>query len=156
MSDADDRIRQLHQELDAADTKIASQIGQLTSRWQLRGGPVRISAVVSSGRITWVIIVFNTVCLVLGAVLIISGGATRIALGIAIVVGAVFSFGAFLTQFWAVAVTRELETGDRLFADSRFKDLKLLINERERLSQQISDAQAEQLPPAQEDHPSPG
>lgn len=106
MDPDEDRAALSHQ-LISAEQELERQI---LLRIGLSGlGPIRFRA--SSGRITTGYIAFNFVCLAVGFVLITYRGTPR-DIGIAVAAGAIFAFGAFAAQWWAVVVQRELSIRD--------------------------------------------
>ena len=74
--------------------------------WQFRMGPVRLSGYFNSMRFARYFVGFHVVIALVGAGLIFFGGSPR-DLGMAMVVGALFGFGAFLAQVWTVQVEKE-------------------------------------------------
>jgi hypothetical protein len=76
------------------------------SGWQFHMGPIRLSGYFTSMRFARYFVGFHIVVGVAGAVLIFFGGPPR-DLGMAMVVGALFGFGAFLAQVWTVQVEKE-------------------------------------------------
>ena len=69
-------------------------------------------------------------------------GATQ-ALGVALIVGGLFSFGAFVAQIWSAAVQREAEAFDRAFDegdhDIRRTDLRRLAKAWWELSERVTE-----------------
>jgi hypothetical protein len=105
--DPDEHRAALSQQLISAEQELERQI---VLRIGLSGlGPIRFRA--SSGWITIGYIIFNLACLAVGFVLITYPGTPR-DIGIAVVAGAIFAFGAFAAQWWAVLVQRELSIRD--------------------------------------------
>jgi hypothetical protein len=78
-------------------------------------------------------------CLVAGVVFIPFGGALQ-SLGIALIVGSLFSFGAFVAQFWAIQVEKEREVFNRAF-DTTCKDIR--YKEFQRLGKRVWDLSEE-------------
>lgn len=77
------------------------------STWHFYVGPVGVSARFNSMRFARYFVAFHLLVAASGAVLIfISDGAPR-DLGLALVVGALFGFGAFIAQVWSAQVDRE-------------------------------------------------
>jgi hypothetical protein len=80
--------------------------------------------------------------LALGIVLSLLGRSLE-SLGVALVVGAIFSFGAFISQFWAVSSQREFETRTAVFGE--IDELKARFNEEVRpLVERIRAPEAQQ------------
>lgn len=76
--------------------------------WQVRGGPVHVHRRLGSQFFAKLFILINVVMWTTGAVLIFVGEKAS-DLGIAMVVGATFSFATFLTEVWTQTVDREEE-----------------------------------------------
>ncbi|TCC40990.1 hypothetical protein [Kribbella speibonae] len=76
------------------------------SGWQFRMGPVRLRGYFNSMRFARYFVGFHIVVGLAGAALIFFGGSPR-DLGMAMVVGALFGFGAFLAQVWTMQVEKE-------------------------------------------------
>jgi hypothetical protein len=76
------------------------------SGWQFHVGPIRLSGYFNSMRFARYFVGFHIGVGAAGTVLIFFGGAPR-DLGVAMVVGALFGFGAFLAQVWTVQVEME-------------------------------------------------
>ncbi|GAB3512506.1 hypothetical protein [Phytohabitans suffuscus] len=74
--------------------------------WQIRIGPVRLARRVWSMHFFFTFTLFHIGAGVVGGVFIFMREPFR-SLGIAIVVGALFAFGSFLTQVWAQSVEKE-------------------------------------------------
>jgi hypothetical protein len=76
--------------------------------WRMDLGRIRVHRRYSSQTFAKVFVSFNAVLFVVGVALSFAGG-TVASLGVAVVVGALFSFGSFLTEVWSQAVDREQE-----------------------------------------------
>ena len=74
--------------------------------WQFAAGPVYVRGAFSSMRLARYFIVFHLLVWVVGGVLILTDGPAR-ELGMALVVGALFGFGAFVSQVWTLQVQKE-------------------------------------------------
>ena len=78
------------------------------ANWQLRLGPWKaLDRPFGSQSITWIFLCDHRFASGFGARMNLTDRERE--LGIAITFGAIFVFGSFLTQFWAVAVQREHE-----------------------------------------------
>lgn len=139
MNDFTSNINQLRKELQDAEDEFWREFGKSAQRWQITLGPVHISASIGSGFITRTYVLFNACCLIAGAILALLGGIAT-SLGVALVVGALFSFGAFLTQFWAVAAEREHSTLALIDRDEVAARLKQLADKRSALAELIDDS----------------
>jgi hypothetical protein len=78
------------------------------------------------------LLLFNMVCFAVGVAFIFLNGTLRV-LGISLVVGGLFSFGTFMTQWWDHAWQIENNTKDRAFNfgyhDKRYAELQRLAKE---------------------------
>jgi hypothetical protein len=68
-------------------------------------------------------------CLILGLTFVFFKGTAQ-TIGISLIVGGLFSFGAFVAQFWSAAMQRETQAIDRAFdegsQDIRYIELRRL------------------------------
>jgi hypothetical protein len=120
--DAQARKSQLQEELRLAEEAFQAEHDNLLGVWQFGFSKLRIRAAVDSEFITLTYVLFNLLCFVAGVVFIPFGGALQ-SLGIALIVGGLFSFGAFVAQFWAIQVGKEREVFNRAF-DTTYKDIR--------------------------------
>ena len=128
-------------QLKSVDYEMQKEIRRRSSQgWGL--GPIRFEA--SSGIITIGYIAFHAACFVIGIVLITLGGIPR-DVGIAVVVGALFAFGSFMAQWWAVVVQREISVRDAADQESDAALWRELTLRRARISRQIEAFNATQL-----------
>ena len=82
------------------------------SGWHFAAGPVYLRGAFSSMRLARYFVAFHVLVGVVGGALIFSDGPAR-ELGMALVVGALFAFGAFVSQLWAVQVQHERGDANR-------------------------------------------
>jgi hypothetical protein len=138
VDDSSAELDRLHEQLQAADEALKAALLRTAGEWKIVIGPVRLQAVVGTNSILLVYALFNTVCLTAGVVFSFARG-TLASLGLALVVGALFSFGAFVAQFWAVTHQRESETVDRAYGgdDEITVNLKRLVKKRAELVDRI-------------------
>jgi hypothetical protein len=120
--DAKARKSHSQEELRLAEEALRAEYDRQLGMWQFGFGKLRIRAAVHSQFITFTYVLFNLLCFVAGIVFIPFGGALQ-SLGVALIVGGLFSFGAFVSQFWAIQVEREREVFDRAF-DVTYKDIR--------------------------------
>jgi hypothetical protein len=106
MDDLSRQRDQLEKELQGASEAFNREYKSITSTWQVALGPVPITATLSSEPISWIYIAFNVACFAVGVAFIFLNGTFRI-LGISLVVGGLFSFGTFMTQWWDHAWQRQ-------------------------------------------------
>jgi len=131
--DAEARRSQLREELSRAERELQAEYVRLLGTWQFCFGRMRIRAAVHSGFITAIYVLFNLLCFVVGVVFVPFGGALQ-SLGLALIVGGLFAFGAFVAQFWAIQVEKEREVFNRAF-DATCKDIR--YKEFQRLGKKI-------------------
>jgi hypothetical protein len=95
--------------------------------WQLKAGPVSLHGALTSSQITWLYILFNAACIAAGVALVFFKGYLQ-TLGISLIVGGLFSFGAFAAQLWSVALQEENKVFDRAYdpacRDPRYSELQ--------------------------------
>ena len=118
-------LDRLYEELRMAEDAFSREFHSEVMTWRYSVGPVRLRAVATSKLITNVYILFNIICFVAGVIFIFIGGITA-SLGVALVVGALFSFGAFIAQLWNVAQQREYEVLNNIFGRSKTAHLREL------------------------------
>ena len=82
------------------------------SYWGARYGPVRLQARMSSLRIAQVFITFCALTFGVGAAFTFLDGTRE--LGIAMVVGAMFTAGSVIVQYWALRTAVEISADERL------------------------------------------
>ena len=137
--DTQARKSQLQEELRLAEEAFRTEYDGLLGAWQLGVSKLRVRAAVHSQFITLTYVLFNLLCFVAGVVFIPFGGALQ-SLGIALIVGGLFSFGAFVAQFWAIQVEKEREVFNRAF-DTTYKDIR--YKEFQRLGKRVWDLSEE-------------
>lgn len=124
----DDQER-LREELHVVNRAFGKEAKRLLPKWRLSFGPVVLQSSVDPENIARIYILFNIACLVAGIILIFFKGTFQV-LGIALIVGGLFSFGAFVAQLWTVAVQRGHETLDRAigraYDDEKYAELRRL------------------------------
>jgi hypothetical protein len=85
-------------------------------RWSFHLGPFKIKRHVSAMLIVQVYVVFNVACFFSGVGIAFIGGVFTV-IGTALIVGALFSFGAFVAQFWTVRVQQDIDLNRKLYQD---------------------------------------
>jgi hypothetical protein len=141
MTDPNEARVVLSQQLKLVEQEKQRQIRRRTAEgWGL--GPIRFAA--PSGLITIGYIAFHVTCLAVGIVLIIHGGTPK-DIGIAVVVGAIFAFGSFMAQWWAVVVQRELSVRDAANQESDAALWHELALQRADISRQLAALEVSQL-----------
>ena len=122
---------ELHHELRLAAERLWAEYRRVGPKWSA-GNPTRPQVRINSALFAMIYVLFNSVCLILGLIFVFFKGAGQ-ALGISLVVGSLFSFGAFVAQFWSAAMQREADAVDRAFdaadQDIRYTDLRRLAKD---------------------------
>ena len=122
---------ELNHELRLAAERLWTEYRRVGPKWSA-GNPTRLQVRINSALFAMIYVLFNSVCLILGLIFVFFKGATQ-ALGISLVVGSLFSFGAFVAQFWSAAMQREADAIDRAFdaanQDIRYTDLRRLAKD---------------------------
>ena len=112
----------------------------MASTWQPGIGSLKVNATLDSDLISGIYILFNVVCFAAGIAFIFLNGTFRV-LGISLVVGGLFSFGTFMTQWWDHAWQRQNNTIDRAFNfgyhDMRYAELQRLAKEYAKLYDEL-------------------
>jgi hypothetical protein len=96
-----EKAQALREQLEAVYEKFNRTVGQPSDTWQFW----RFKARMPSQRITAVFVGFCVATFLAGAIMTFFGPTKE--LGIAIVVGSIFTGGSFMIQYWAVQVTSE-------------------------------------------------
>lgn len=136
MTEPDTEADRLHRELSDVESAFWEEYQKLTTGWQFSFGPIRIKHHVSQMFIAQAFIVFHLVCFAGGVGLIFTAGATR-ELGIALVVGSIFAFGAFVSQFWALSIEEGRALYKEVLGEQETRDLKQLAKKREQIMSRI-------------------
>ena len=134
MTESNSELDQLIKQFKDTDEALSEGLQKEASWWSWRIGRIGIQRVFPSGLITLVYVLFNVITFVLGVIFSLLGGVFN-SLGIALVVGSIFSAGTFVTQFWAVAVQRENETWAQVTGS--LDNLKYLAKKRAALRESI-------------------
>lgn len=136
MADRSAERRQLLEEIRVIDAKINTELERISGVWNFSLGPFKMTRKASAMFITQIYTVFNMACLIAGIALAFIGS-TFTAIGVALIVGAVFSFGTFATQLWAVQAQDEINIQRKLSGDAYQARLKILEAERLEIYQRI-------------------
>ena len=107
MSNPNEERTALLQQLSSVEQVRQREVEERIGLW----GFSFIRARVRSGLIAISYIVFNLVGIGVGIYLIVLGTTPRV-IGIALTVGSVLAFGAFVAQWWTVAIQREVSIMD--------------------------------------------
>jgi hypothetical protein len=112
----------------------------MTATWGGRLGSRDISIPASSHVIVAIYVLFNVACLAVGVAFTLQHGVLQ-TLGIALVVGGLFSFGTFVAQWWNHIWQDQNVVMDRAFDfgyhDKRFAELQRLNKERHDLYEKL-------------------
>lgn len=134
------RREQLQRELQRATEAFDRELRSLASAWGATLGRFAISTSFSIEGIIAVFVLFNVACFAAGIAFILQSGAIQ-TLGISLVVGGLFSFGAFMAQWWDHAWQRANNTVDRAFNsgydDKRYAELQRLAKEISEISDKL-------------------
>jgi hypothetical protein len=137
----------LRDELRKAQRAYQQEFNRLTPSWKFAIGPLRFQLHIGSTAITWVYTVFNFICLAAGISATLARGIWT-SLGVALVVGALFSFGTFVAQWWLVEMTREDKISDYLGRDpEEYAKLARLFAKTSEVARQLRQAESEPRPP---------
>jgi hypothetical protein len=101
-----DRLARLEAELEALAERRDEAEADRYNSWHIRVGPLRLTGYVGSQRLGWLFIAFHVIVGSLGVLCFFLPGRLP-DLGAALVVGALFGFGAFLAQVWTRQTERE-------------------------------------------------
>jgi len=129
-------LSQLYEDLRVVDDAFWEEWRYIEPKWHLSIGPIRVQSAVGSQLIVRVFILFNAACFAAGIALVLAGGLLA-SIGVALIVGVLFSFGAFITQFWAVATQAEHELSSRIHDEGRLSKLQHLASKRAKLMRDI-------------------
>jgi hypothetical protein len=124
MNDSNSEIDQLQAELIATRKEIYREMAQLSPHWGIKVDSFPIY-VVSPKTISLLYGMFLAVCFALGIAFTFFNG-TFASLGIALIVGALFSGGAVVAQIWSFSIQGELSLFEKVLGDEGTKDLENL------------------------------
>jgi hypothetical protein len=123
---------QLEKDVQRAYAAFDRESLSMTSTWVGRLGPFSLSVPVKSQVIVAIYVLFNVACFAIGVAFTLQHGALQ-ALGIALVVGGLFSFGTLTAQWWDHIWQDQNNTMDRAFNsgyhDKRYAELQRLAKE---------------------------
>jgi hypothetical protein len=137
MNDESAEVRRLREELQTVDEEIQKRWDFQVNRWDFSLGPFRVVRRVTPMFIVQAFVIFNVLCFAAGVGLAFIGGVFT-AIGASIIVGALFSFGSFTTQFWAVAVQGNIDLRKTIGEDDLVK-MRELTRRWDELFRQIND-----------------
>ena len=132
---------ELQYELRLAAERLWAEYRRVGPKWSA-GNPTRSQVRINSALFAMIYVLFNAACLILGLTFVFFKGAAQ-TLGVSLIVGSLFSFGAFVAQFWSAAMQREAQAIDRAFdegnQDIRYTDLRRLAKAFWELSERVSE-----------------
>lgn len=132
MDDLERQRDQLEKELRGAIEALHREYRSEASTWQAGLGSLTVKATLDSDFISNIYVLFNVICFAAGIVFIFLKGTLQV-IGVSLVVGGLFSFGTFMTQWWDHAWQRQNDTLDRAFNldyhDRRYAELQRLAKE---------------------------
>ncbi len=153
MGDISSELANLRQELRDIDEAFWREFYRTFARWNIGVGSFRINAPATSAQLAIGFFLFNSMCFAVGIIFTVLGGVWT-ALGVAMIVGSLFSFGTFVAQLWVVHRQRAAEVIDRLYGlRTEYADLerlgrmrKDLLDRIEKLSDSLETSQASESP----------
>lgn len=132
---------ELKYELRLATERLWVEYRRVGPRWSV-SNPTRWQLRINSALFAVIYVLFNAACLILGLTFVFFEGAIQ-TLGVSLIVGGLFSFGAFVGQFWSAAMQREAQAIDRAFdegsQDIRYADLRRLAKTFWELSERVNE-----------------
>jgi hypothetical protein len=142
MEDLTQRRAQLESDLRRSGNEFNKEYRSVAETWWMGIGPLKMTATIGTSEIGLIYICFNMICFAAGIAFTLASGALQ-ALGIALVVGGLFSFGTFMAQWWDHSWQRNNATIDRAFdsnyADKRYSELQRLAKERLELERKLEE-----------------
>jgi hypothetical protein len=136
MDDMSAELRQSLEELQEINAEFDNEFGQLFSRWGFSLGLIKIDRPLNALFISQVFIVFDIVCFAAGVALAFVGGAFT-TIGTALIVGALFSFGALVAQLWVTAFQDEINVHRTLDGEDHLTRAKELRKRQTEIFQHI-------------------
>ena len=136
MDDVGSELAHLHEELRKTEVAFWKEFDRTVARWDLRIGPLRFTTPVTPKMLALIYLLFNALCFVAGAVFAVFGGVWA-ALGVALIVGSLFSYGAFVGQSWVIVRQRAIGIFDRVVGDTTYAELERLAGVHRGLLDQI-------------------
>jgi hypothetical protein len=138
MGGSDQELYQLKEELHAAIHEFDQKLSSMTSLYVLiqTGARRRRIFYISTQSLSWIINILNLTCFTTGFIFAFLGGAIS-TVGIALLVGALFSEGAFVGQMWTLAAQNRSDISNRLWGDDMASSLTQLKDKIADLSQRV-------------------
>ena len=136
MDDPSVELDQLLEERAAAKAAFDREFKDVAWGWDLPIGGHHFTFRLDPGLTATLYFTYSLACLVAGIICILFQGVFA-SLGVALVVGALFSVGTFAAQFYAVNFQREQQLLDRMFDDELYGKLRNLAAKRNELERRI-------------------
>ena len=138
MNDVNAELRQLREELQAVDQEFREAWYSIAGEWQFSLGPINIQRKIGSVTIAQVYVIFNAACFATGIALALLGG-TISTVGVSLIVGALFSFGALVAQFWTIVTQQRLDLNKQIYTnnDAQFAKFRELDAKRTELLKRL-------------------
>lgn len=102
--------------------------------WHIGIGKFRVRGTIGTNGIAIVFVVWHLLAGTVGVVLTLNGSKD---LGIALVVGALFGFGAFLAQFWSQAMDTQREFMMKIEAEDDVKQLRVTTDRLAKVNREL-------------------
>jgi hypothetical protein len=114
--------KQLRKELRSVIAELRTENSRNATKWNFGLGPFYISTRVGSMNVAQAYVVFNLICFATGLALAFFNG-NLATIGVALIVGSLFAFGAFIAQFWATLIQVELSRRTNSKNSNKIKEL---------------------------------
>jgi hypothetical protein len=135
VNDSKRELDQLQSELRDAYQALDRAFVDEASSWRWSVGPIRVAGKVPADTITTIFVLLNVACFAIGTAFSLLGG-ILVSLGVALIVGSIFSISAFVSQLWAVAFQRSYELEKKVFGEN-LEEIKALASKCVTLSEQV-------------------
>lgn len=139
MSDVSAEVQRLRDEAQAVDAEFMTAWNEANT-WRFSLGPFRIRKRIGSQYITRVFVLFNSACFATGLILAPMSGALD-TIGVSLIVGALFSFGSFIAQFWAIQAQHEFDMTMSLTGEA---ELKQILEKRNSVYRRLEELEREE------------
>jgi hypothetical protein len=129
--------KELQRNLDSMEQVLFDETRKLTSVWRIGIGRFSTYRIIGSGELSFIYFTLAGCCLVAGIVLTLYGTVAQ-NVGVALIVGSIFSIGSFAAQVWTVTAQQERSVSERVQGvDPHIAALQEMHKEIIRLSDQI-------------------
>lgn len=129
-------VSDLEEELSAKDKAFEREFKRVTGSWHFTYGPIHIRGRIGTTSIFVFYASFISLGFLAGVVFCFFGGLLA-ALGAALVVGALFSFGSFAAQLWFFTQQTQSKVSESIFGEESLTELRKLAYERRVLNDQL-------------------